>query len=761
MLLDVNIDLNTISKGQAIPCRYTALSGQFGIFSELGTCTAQEIPVAGSATPNGLFYFVCAGEDAAGRKILVSDRNVQHSISWDTLNTAGVASGSGLVIPITSSIDLLWNDVFNNITETVTGNKVEITGTSSTGFLTSPGILKSNIPLADKSYFKLHVITILSNPNIGNIAATGFNVTDSSNNIIAKVSYTDSWVGNTDCELYVTINSTTVRYAATSNASINDIIDIEYEHQKIAIYVNGALVLSQVVYSQPDAFNIHAGKYPNYTFYPKVTYEIFAAFEKKYTVRLLSGGISSIDKDSEWDEFIVKSALGGQIVAGDDNLWHWSSSGSYGVMTMCSTTPSGYPGHRVVRGRNSVSTRADGQNGTQSSYVSSIQGFRPVLLVNSLYKIKYLIKDNDTIKHFDPIMHEWSVIAFSPPTEQLFWEKGLDSLATINTKQNIPGDSFWPLEKLENPELLKWTDAPNATPTSVEVIGIFKPIFKYKVELQDPPIVFKDWTGYTDQEVNDSVIVPFSVIQGLNPYTITVTAEQAGGEQVTASGTVTLFDTEPTLILIMSGLTVDVQIGDPEGDDIQYFVRLNGKQVYPVAEGEYSQLTPAPVNWRKIFLSNEVNIEADNKIEVFAKDQWGKQSSVEYHFVGHYAGLMFIECLEDDSEGALYSTDLGGLLNELNMGVLIAGQISLPVPIYLKNTLGMPLKNLLISSRQGTLPASVLIEFSSDGVNFGDALLYPDILQHEDRWKFYARLVTASSTRGGGQFEVNAKADPA
>ena len=79
--------------GDAIACRYTASSNSVGVFSELGTCTANEIPVGGSSSPDGLFYFIHVGYDHKGRKKLVADRNIQHSISWDTLNAMGIAHG--------------------------------------------------------------------------------------------------------------------------------------------------------------------------------------------------------------------------------------------------------------------------------------------------------------------------------------------------------------------------------------------------------------------------------------------------------------------------------------------------------------------------------------------------------------------------------------------------------------------------------------------------------------------------------------------
>jgi hypothetical protein len=78
-----------MSIGDCIPFRYkTTTSGVVGTISELGTCTATEIPVTGIATPNGLAYFI-----KVDKGLLISDRIVQHSISWNELNNAGYIEG--------------------------------------------------------------------------------------------------------------------------------------------------------------------------------------------------------------------------------------------------------------------------------------------------------------------------------------------------------------------------------------------------------------------------------------------------------------------------------------------------------------------------------------------------------------------------------------------------------------------------------------------------------------------------------------------
>lgn len=102
MVLTLNNDLSTLKVGDYFWCKYTATtSGQVGTFSDIATKTDAEaipvIPVASSATPTGYFKYIVVDFDHLGRVKLLADRNIQHSISWDVLNTKGIASGSGLL----------------------------------------------------------------------------------------------------------------------------------------------------------------------------------------------------------------------------------------------------------------------------------------------------------------------------------------------------------------------------------------------------------------------------------------------------------------------------------------------------------------------------------------------------------------------------------------------------------------------------------------------------------------------------------------
>lgn len=80
--------LSGMQIGDYIVCNYSASNNALGTFSGLGTASGSEIPYSGTAAPNGIFYFV-----KAARGLLIADRVVQNSISWDTLNSGKVIQG--------------------------------------------------------------------------------------------------------------------------------------------------------------------------------------------------------------------------------------------------------------------------------------------------------------------------------------------------------------------------------------------------------------------------------------------------------------------------------------------------------------------------------------------------------------------------------------------------------------------------------------------------------------------------------------------
>jgi hypothetical protein len=129
-ILNFKTNFNDMVVGDAIVCRYTVLtSGKIGFFSEFGTCVAPEIPVTGTATPDGLLCLI-----KTNKGFLIADRVVQTNISFDVLNAGkmiegclhtkapnlctdsskGISNGNWAGYPITNAFDNNPTSVFGS-----------------------------------------------------------------------------------------------------------------------------------------------------------------------------------------------------------------------------------------------------------------------------------------------------------------------------------------------------------------------------------------------------------------------------------------------------------------------------------------------------------------------------------------------------------------------------------------------------------------------------------------------------------------------
>lgn len=415
MPLNLKSNIKDMQVGDAIACRYTASSNGVGVFSELGTCTANEIPVGGSSSPDGLFYFIHVGYDHKGRKKLVADRNIQHSISWDTLNAMGIAHGVNVnlesklpvaMFPMTEGTGSTLNDIRKQVTGTITGATwIDTPYGKGLSFNSSRYVRFSSsvIPLGKKSIrFKMYRASVPSDyehilSNTGDLSTTyGLNIylnpTGSTVPGSIQVKFSDpsvspvnfinvesginvcdgkwhdilfTWDGTTDenaVKLYVDnmttpVAQTTATHPETKQASQNLVISGRGDYSTAYGRYNGQLTRLEIY---DDVIDFSEEKF--YLSY----------------MRLLEGGISSIDKDNEWDYIIVSSNLNGKIAPGDDNIWHWNAN----VRSWTSTVATSDATQRVMRGgtgfasNNGVNAFVEAASGDSQAY----GGFRPVLI---------------------------------------------------------------------------------------------------------------------------------------------------------------------------------------------------------------------------------------------------------------------------------------------------------------------------------------------------------------------------------------------
>jgi hypothetical protein len=402
-------DIADLDVGKRIRCHYQASSGQVGTFSGLGQETSDFIPPASSATPNGDFYFICVDKDHLGRWKLIADRNIQHSISWDTLNSAGIAAGSGLPIKLYFTEDLL--DPNGNIQ--VISSYPEI----------DPNALIDNDPQSTWATYSGSTGWISYDfgveKKIEQYTITALKHNSSLINRTPKDWKFEGWNGSSWEVLHQVSGQT--GWSLGEKRTFTFINNKGYTKYRLNVTANNGgdlLQFAELEMMEADSFSKYA-----------------------FTIRLLTGGINSGDKENEWDKYIVSSTLNETITAGDNNVWNWNSIASW-----TSTTPSGLPTKRVDRGYSSASNYGNIRN---SNFIATYEGFRPVLLIESLYTptVKYLFEDNGEVKKY--VKHNPYALSFNGIDSYVSLPSLLTGFTTftfeawIKTTQNTSAANRW------------------------------------------------------------------------------------------------------------------------------------------------------------------------------------------------------------------------------------------------------------------------------------------------------------------------------
>lgn len=440
------------SIGDCIPCKYTALtSGAVGVFNELGTTIAGEIPIASSATPNGLFYWVYVGKDYLGRKKFLADRDIQNLISWDTLNSNGIISELPMKF---NNVYLNPNDKSNNVT--LKNNFLTITTVA-----TSLGCsVRANKGVNSGKWY-WEITTDSSDTTcmigIGTVSATLSSFVGYDNNGWSYYMNTGKKYNNISSDYGLSyVGSNTIGIA------------LDCDSGKLEFFLNGVsqgiafsnLPIGTMLYpmissaAAVDTMTVNFGgtsfKYSMPIGYNALDGTNVLFKNNNIAIRLLTGGTSATDLDNEWDKVISNSTLGGKITPCDINIWHYGSS-------RCSLTSSVPPtsGNRVYRG---------GANGktwwgdNASSVMDSALGFRPVLLVETLVVDKYLLKKDSkyySIKpeYYDEITHTFMPLMLaggSDPNTIDIETFGFDDLKSLIVPITKGSDNFKPIDKLNN-----------------------------------------------------------------------------------------------------------------------------------------------------------------------------------------------------------------------------------------------------------------------------------------------------------------------
>lgn len=370
-----------------------------------------------------------------------------------------------------------------------------------------------------------------------------------------------------------------------------------------------------------------------------------------------------------------------------------------------------------------------------------------------------------------------------------------------NNEANLILEANWsPVDELEGDfEVVTWNsdseDIPKVgttgilspvivnTPNLIELVGDFKKLNVYeninskgaKYLLTDNNVNFYKWDidDFVQVDINDISTLGMS-IDVLNSADYTKWNKDYIGvsilmtEDTLIDGLeyiITTNDSSPTISnlhlyilnttakidLELNGSTLSGQLSDDDLSKVQYRVILNGAYYYP-STGNYTTLSDPPNNIDLTFTSRDLKIDDWNDLTVEFRDSFGSVDYWNAQFIGKYNGLVF-----RTMDGNYYSSDLGEILNYLDFGTIIAGQVSEEHQVVLKNQYAESIIDANLSVIQNRLPSGVNVQFANNGVeNWSNELLVADKLESEEEVIFKVRMNTelTSQPMNNGTFDI-------
>ncbi len=418
--------LANISIGKRIRCNYMATQNTVGVFRNLGEETAPLLPVLAPAVPYGDFYWICV--DIMNEKLFfIPDRNLQGSISYDAMNVAGVASGSGLPLEkiLASAIPAMTSD------STPYG---KASASSYYNQANNPAWRMFDKTNADW----LHATSQIAGTWIRydfpvSKLIKSYSLTGGGSNM--STDYLKAWrlEGSND-------NGVTWQ---TIDSQANQTFGV-LQKRDFPIPLNNTPYTSYRIYILANG----GGGYTRMSEFDLLE----ETNQIPGTIRLMTGGFSAADLNNEWDKYIVNSSLKQKIVAGSNAEWNWN-----GRWSLTSTTLSTSATSRVVRGYNA--SNGYSSVATNDQAIGNVN-FRPLLIIKTGISKKFLFQQGTDIKA--PISNNWVTIGQAPVTESMFKQYGVDNFMSVT-------ESMLDVMSTNSGKIIGWTDDITADKINISV----------------------------------------------------------------------------------------------------------------------------------------------------------------------------------------------------------------------------------------------------------------------------------------------------
>lgn len=631
-----------LTPGNRIRLTYSGSGNSLGVFSLLGReyyYNGISDFITPSSSIKGSFYLI-AVENNNRELVLVSDRVIHTTISWNTLlamHDVDVPIDNVVLDPSTIVGGTIDSDNLTYYMTSTNHRAMSSVGKSRGKWYWE--VTKTEGSTSD--YVRIGVVTVdgtyyAVQSNTGDFYREG--ASDGGGHLLFNE--IDDVIG-----IALDMESKSLTYYVNGEESGTETIDVP----------NGVMLYSYIRSANSNnkrfRFNYGDAEFlmtPPEGFEPYSDYQDINPRGYRTINHLLSGGVTEDDEDNEWDRWIANS----EVI--DSSVWE------LGTFTITSSEREGYS-HNVVRGNEEIDQWS---YSTSHTGVYSDRGYRPVLMMTS--KLEFDREVNLEVHDEDSILDGVLKTTFESPFEYRLILNGvpLDPPTGVHSSDGSShiyyrisnrllnlGENLLFVEALNRtyfPMVISKLNEKSVTVSRVSPSGVIhrnnvtvmtnlldKDLdeVRYRVLLNNE--VYRDWTSYLETPTSVSTSIPNS---DLSEGTNTIRVESEDRMQISPTVEELVISVENELPNIEASLNIntihreDVQLsvsitdGDTL-DQVAFRVLVDGVQVYPSRDG-FSHFSSS-IN-QTVTISNDYFELGDNELVVEYKDDFMSQTVMEW-----------------------------------------------------------------------------------------------------------------------------------
>jgi Glycine rich protein/F5/8 type C domain len=274
---------------------------------------------------------------------------------------------------------------------------------------------------------------------------------------------------------------------------------------------------------------------------------------------------------------------------------------------------------------------------------------------------------------------------------------------------------------------------------------------QYRIVLNDTEEI-SSWSILGDYTTPRDLIISNKRLK-IGDNKISIFLKDSLGATTTTDFTVKKINEKPTVdINYLEGYILRFTVNDIEGDDVAFRVLIDGQE-----QMGFADYFPVPYQVEVSLDPDLVTRDTNNYVTVEVKDDGSATNSAMLGKIFGHKGLVFCDVNE-----TLYSDDVGYILKVLDHDVVVAGNPSPWIEVWVKNNMGYDMKYVKLTVNQGALdPVHEKVELAfptKDDTPAQEIAL--GRINSGQKKSFFIRVNADRQALTGGRFFVYCTGDP-